>query len=875
MKEMLKKVLDILSRSKVYVVTFMISTFIISLLYIFNDVTPFGPKSLLCVDFYHQYGPMLGELYNRLHGTGGFVYSFTMGLGLPFFRNFLNYLSSPFNLLILLFKRENLVTSYSYIIGLKAVIASITFVYYTAHKFKTRDLILVPIGVIYAFSAYYAAYYWNIMWLDGMVFLPLITLGIEYIVNEGKWKFYTLWLAIMLISNYFMGYMICIFSVLYFIVYNFHEMNIIKGKALATAKKFISNCITFGIASLTAGLLAAVLLIPMANSLKSISATGGNVPKTQYYKFTHEDFIKYHLSGTPTTTFASDKITAPNVSIGILGVALLLAFIANLDIPIKTKLCYLFLLGFFIVAFFNPQLDYVLHAFHVPNDLPYRYSYIYIFVLATIGAYGAINMKKMPYLLSLFIYITLIAVLFTMTKSNWSGMSNNMFYINIILLTLYFIFYSGGHFIKDLKNVFIIAIICAVSIDVIVSVNYNWNITQELENFYMNYEETTEKLNYIKNYDDYPFYRVERTSYMTLNDPSWYNYNGVSTFSSMAYEGMAKLHNKLGLPGNHINSYYYQQTTPIYDLMFDIKYFIGPTNDVNRYITFSDDINEFKYNVSLAYGTNKELKNWSYNSSNPFMNQNDYIEKATGVKDVLEKMTPEDSEEIYSDGSEYIVKYNYKNPNDNMYFYTENYAIDFIIIGDCLYYKNDSYTNYVPLVNEISYSILDDYNESNIINIKSQDEYVTIYIGYNSYLPSSYYMYSINEKKMEEVYDILNNNKFNITSFKENIIEGTIYTEKDYVYTSIPYDEGWEVYVDDKKVNTYKLGDALLTFDIEPGTHKVVFKYVPKGIKSGILGTLTGITIIVLSIIYDKKIVPWLDKKKSTKKKIKKKTIKK
>ena len=80
MKEILKKVIDIISRSKIYVVTFMLSAFIISLIYIFNDVTPFGQKSLLCVDFYHQYGPMLGELYDRVHNFYSLVYSFNMSI---------------------------------------------------------------------------------------------------------------------------------------------------------------------------------------------------------------------------------------------------------------------------------------------------------------------------------------------------------------------------------------------------------------------------------------------------------------------------------------------------------------------------------------------------------------------------------------------------------------------------------------------------------------------------------------------------------------------------------------------------------------------------------------------------------------------------
>ena len=55
-------------------------------------------------------------------------------------------------------------------------------------------------GVLYAFSAYFLAYYWNIMWLDGMIMLPLIVLGIERIFNKGDIKLYTLSMLLLNIS---------------------------------------------------------------------------------------------------------------------------------------------------------------------------------------------------------------------------------------------------------------------------------------------------------------------------------------------------------------------------------------------------------------------------------------------------------------------------------------------------------------------------------------------------------------------------------------------------------------------------------------------------------------------------------------------------
>ena len=88
--------------------TFIIGIIIIFSIYKLQDVAPLGKNSLLTVDFYHQYGPMLAELYDRIHNGSNLIYSFNTGLGLPFFRNFFNYLSSPLNILIFLFKRKNI-----------------------------------------------------------------------------------------------------------------------------------------------------------------------------------------------------------------------------------------------------------------------------------------------------------------------------------------------------------------------------------------------------------------------------------------------------------------------------------------------------------------------------------------------------------------------------------------------------------------------------------------------------------------------------------------------------------------------------------------------------------------------------------------------
>ena len=860
LKEICKKELTI---KELCAFTFIISLCIISIIYVLNDVSPFGNISLLQIDFYHQYGPMLGELYDRIHNSSSLIYSFNMGLGLPLFRNFLNYLSSPFNLIMFFFKRKDLLTSFSIIIGLKAIVSSVTMVYYLSKKNKTTELYLIPFSIIYAFSAYFAAYYWNIMWIDGMLYLPLITLGIEELLNKGKWKIYTISLALMILTNYYIGYMICIFACLYFLVSSFNKFIFKKGQIISSLKIFLIDCLKFINISLLAGGLVAIFIIPLYFSITSISATGSSFPTSQYYLFTIGELFKNHFSGVVPTVLASGEITAPNVSCGILAFSLLLVFIINVEVPIKEKVGYIFLLAFFILAFFYAPFDYILQGFHVPNDLPYRYSFIYSFILTLISVYSFKNIRKMNYRLVAIVYIFLSTTLLIIASNNDTNISETMIYINMAILTTYFIIYIITYSQKiNLKLVYIIIIIISI-FDVTFSLNENFNVNQKINSFYADYDIMHDKLAYIKDNDNEPFYRIEKSNTMTLNDGSWYNYYGMTGFSSMNYEDMAIFQNNIGMAGNYINSYIYNGATPIYDTMFDIKYIIGNVNDQERYelLNYNDSqIYNYKYNVGLAYGVNKNIYDWNKEYTNPFTMQNEYMKLATSVSDILIKLDSQLEETIYNNGNQKVVKYVFDNSGNNLYFYNNNYNVDFIIVDNCLYYKNDNYNNYSDIISNYYNRVLD-YNEKHIINFKSKQMKTVIYIGYNYEDNSPISLYTIDNDKFIKANKILQEYKLYITSFKETRIEGNITLDDNMaVYTSIPYDEGWHVLVDNKKVKTTALSKSLLTFEAPKGDHKVVIYYKIKGLGLGIIISLISSIILLTDIFFHKKIIEVINK---------------
>ena len=142
------------------------------------------------------------------------------------------------------------------------------------------------------------------------------------------------------------------------------------------------------------------------------------------------------------------------------------------------------------------------------------------------------------------------------------------------------------------------------------------------------------------------FYRMELTNLRTRMDPSWYNYNGVSVFSTKAYEKTANLQSDVGLFSNYINSYTYNLQTPVYNAMFGLKYIVD--NDNNNMSTqfyrrlFSTDgfiAYENLYDLPVAFACNSAVASWDAGATkDPFAAQENWFAAATGIPSVFERL---------------------------------------------------------------------------------------------------------------------------------------------------------------------------------------------------------------------------------------------
>ncbi len=836
----------------------------ISIIYIIYSVFPFGDMTVMRMDLYHQYGPLFAELYERVVNHQSFLYSWFSGGGSSFLGNYFNYLSSPLTALIFLFDKKDISFAISFIVSVKCVLSSITFAYYLKKSVKGNNAVSSVFGVFYAFSAYFLAYYWNVMWLDGMMLLPLIILGIEYIINKGKSGLYIGSLALLFVSSYYMGFMSCIFAVIYFIAYFIISSSFgdkIDSRLVYTKRfsfkallnnKFFNRGFRFAVSSVVSAALCACILIPVFIILRSSSATSDSFPTTFQSYFNIFDFITSHLAHLETTIRSSGDDVLPNIYSGILAIILMPLFVVNKDIKIKEKASYIVMLLLLLFSFNNNCMNFIWHAFHFPNDLPFRFSYMYSFILLVCGykcmqKFKSIDTKDICFVGMSWVFFIILAQKMSTTK-----MSEPTIYISIAFVILW----TGALYLYK-NNKLDKAIITAIAIvlvfsEVLIADTKALLITQANKDYKSKYDSYTEAIDTIHNSDN-DFYREELTYLETRMDPSYFGYNGMSVFSSMAYEDYSQLQYSLGMFGNRINSYTYYPQTPVYNMMFNIKYLIKsdisltPNESFYKHQLTTEngkiDVYKNKYCLPIAFAVNEEVYNWQEEEGNPFELQSTFFEMATGYNNVFKEVDFLNTEFDGVTGEDVTN-------NGTFYFYKQDSESDYGYATFTVTPKSDGcFYLYITSPDietiEVTKTNLTDYtqsiNEPYILDLGYCEEGEEIKISLNCGQADSeqtyaeIYAYTIDEDVFKNGYNRLSSSSLNVEYHSDTTIKGKINVkESSILYSSIPYDEGWTVLVDGKKAESVKLADAMLGAAITAGDHTVEYIYNPRGMNVGI-----------------------------------------
>ena len=872
----------------------MFGSLLISLLvaYCYNMI-PFGNHTILRMDLYHQYGPLFAELYERVKDGSSFLYSWNAGGGSSFLGNFYNYLSSPISLLILLFSHENIPVAIGVMIFTKATIASATFTWYLKKSLGKHSYITAGFGILYAFSGYFIAYYWNLMWLDAFALLPIVLLGIERIINKGKPLTFILALALTMFSNYYMAYMVCMFSVIYFLYYFFTNYSFSssledfrlpfeKNKALnrgviykIRSSRFFMSGVTFAFGAITAALCVAFALVPNYFILKACSATSGTFPEDFEMYNNVLDFLANHLASVEPTIRSSGDDVLPNVYCSVATAMLVPLFYFTKSISLREKISTTALLGVLFISFNTNYLNYIWHGFHYPNDLPYRFSFMYTFIILVVAFKTLTRIRefKPKELLGVGIGVSLFIVITEKVGSkNVDDYTVIISLVFAIIYTVAFYIFSNKKYNRQATALFLF---CCFVAEYAVANTDNYVMNQELKYYSSDYKDFVEIKNEIDTqHKNDNIYRMELTSLRTRMDPCWYNYNGVSIFSSMAYEKLANLHQNLGLYGNYINSYTYNMQTPVYNAMFALDYIVNNSDNVRMNdelftnIAGNDTFTAYKnkYSLPIAYMVNFSMTDWDYDNYDPFTVQNDYFERATGIADVFETeeifdisgfgvsdiSNPSDGSDCFyftadnTDGSGEITVLILPEEAKNLYLYVDSSNLDTLTVE----YDGNDMTQDV----DDEHYILD-------LGECAANEAVTLRFTIKEGVADGYadfMLRSINMDKFKKGYNILRNQSLNVETFTDTEISGTVTAkESGILYTSIPYDTGWKITVDGEEIDEEEilsLGDALIGIHLSAGTHTVEFKYTPQGFIIGLGLTAAGIIILLAYILIIRKL---------------------
>ena len=875
---MLKKAKNLIYNNKFILISGGTSLFIILLVYFCYEIIPFGDRTVYRMDLYHQYGPLFSELYDRIVSGESLLYSWNSGLGSSFLGNFYNYLSSPISFIILFFGHKNTFEAIGAMIAIKCMLSAMSMTNYLKKSQKVDSLVGAAFGVLYAFSAYFIAYYWNVMWIDALYILPFVVLGIERIIDSGKIKTYYFALILVIFSNYYIGYMTCIFSCIYFVYYYICSGDKIRlrKKVLTNNKMFIDKLVNsfflrsgfkFAFASFGAVITLLFMLLPLANVLQSSSATAGSAPTETKFYFNLYDFVANHLASLEPTIRSSGEDVLPNVYCGILTVMLIPLYMFSNKISATEKAASAVLISIMYFSFSFNYLNFGWHGFHFPNDLPYRQSFMYSFILVVLAVKAFKNISEFNKKQILIVGISIIAFIVLTQKLGSKNVTDTSVYISVAFVFLYTIIL--GLIVSKKNQAFALSVmlICSTAAESIVANTDHYVANQTKESFVSDYDDFKAIQSSVDENDDSLFYREELTKLRARMDPCWYDYNGASIFSSMAYEKVANLQKYIGLYGNKINSFTYNPQTPVYNAMFGIKYLYDKDNYIseNKYYSIKNANNTYtayenNYSLNLAFPVSTDILSWNASLLNdPVIVQEEYFKAATGIEGVFDRIYDYEitygnilslDRDIVDSGSFVMNKVSNEyagsitiditpKTSENIYIYVYSRNLDTVSV-------------YSPkLSNTMS------VNDGYILDVGHYGNGETISVELplkddTNFANVDFTVFTINHDKFVEGYESLKEGQLEYTLFDETIIEGNFTAcDNEILFTTIPYDNGWNIYIDGNKISEddiVVISEALLGVRVKEGTHKVTFVYEPVGLNTTII--ISSCYIILLLIIY-------------------------
>ncbi len=825
----------------------------------------FVGRNVLCIDLYHIYLPLIEHLHDIIYNGQGGVFSWNIGMGINYYTLFLTNVGSPLNAAIALFPKTIIPDLVGVGMVIKTGLCGLCAAWFMRYKTQKSDLVTVAFALMYAMCGYMANYYWNIMWTDLLFLLPLCAIGIEEIINGRGFMVYVLSLTMAMVCNYYIAVQLCIFLFFYFIVRVLTSFSVKRQFA-----QIVRSALVFGAFSILAAVISAALLLPVWNVLRITSGVADAMPTTWKTLSPVLEVLTNHLAGAKANMRSGG---VPHVYAGLLTALMLPIYMFCRRIPLKERILHV-LFGVFLLACIDLNIpNFIWHGFHTPNDIPFRFSFTYSFLIVCM-AYRAVRAiewrgREWRQLVAMGVVALNVMLAVELTKS-----SKNVWMIvaTPVLLAAYgsilLLLKRGRLRAKPARTLVLVVLMAEMTFGAAMGTTNCGSMPRDA---------------YIRNMGDYAylssyadllgkdagFFRTEIVKSMTLNDGSIYGYRGMSHFSSMLCSDFQDVMRRFGYHTymygtTRANRILYRPNTPVIDSILGVRYLMsrGETPYERELWPQVEEsaagvkLYENKYALPIAFLANNELMTeWDFNNADPFAVQQEFVDCALGDAPKLFEYLEPDSfsgdKLTVTEGANGMYQFSESDTSDPGKL-TLHYTVDetkplFIFVsGEQQTYVETKLRDDVQS-DEVRYPHVIDCGDVN----PGDTLEVNVTLGRDRASGSATVtMVALDFNAYAEAMDALAAGGMQDVAFSSTRVSGHVTAQNDRIlFTSIPYDAGWVLYIDGERNEMETIDGAFLAARIPAGAHNVEFRFELQGFALGLKLTLLGIALLIAAYV--------------------------
>ncbi|WP_367377102.1 YfhO family protein [Levilactobacillus cerevisiae] len=846
-------------------IAWLVALAIVTGVFVFWGVAPFGNHGLLMSDMGTQYIPLLTAMQHALKYQVFHLYSFSQSLGSVVVPTVAYYLLSPFNLIVVFFSGSQVPIAASLIVMAKIATIAATMTWYLQRHFRTTQRLTIIFALAFSFCGFVAVNYFDFMWLDSLIILPLVAGGLDRLVRDQRPGMFFGWLLASIVTNYYLGYMTCLFAVLYFayILYNWLS----ERPETTHVADWYGRLSQFVLTSVLSGLSAAVILIPTGlGMLQTAKSTTNNLNLHFLPEFGLEFFAQF---GVGATNYSQRLWHAPTVFVSSAVVLLVLTYFVQPRISKRQKWSAGLLLGALFLAMWIRTFNTIWHMMQAPAGFPFRNVFFLSFVMVVLAfaAWQAEPRKIKRHwqwgLPTIQVFSMVIGAKFiTFMVKLMQGRSARLekYYQNIQLVHWHSIGLSAVYIVATAVVIFATQRLWRkwlISLLVITEVGGNFILSMSTTSFgdqkayEAAYQAESKQMSQV-NDPDGQLYRVQNDNtlinrayyshYNNYNDSLLFNFHGLTSYSSTLNEQTRQTLQKLGLYSDNVRRIGAVGLTPLAELLLGVK------DSVHLTGTQSVTTPASSYS-GMGFAVSPDLDNVQL-GSNALRNQEAIMQALRPQKRAYFAQA-----KLLQDS---VKKVNRINGVKTTYAYHHVMTLRATTTGPVYLWAVNGGTKYSTMVvngTKIK-PAMNANGQATLIKLGDFKQGQTITCHFAATYAVALYktqVMGLRESDFTNLLRSMRQQKLTIhtaDSHFQTKLTGSVRgsSQKSELFLSIPYDTGWHATVNGQKVATKRLVNGLMGIPIQNGQNQIQLTYHVPGSHLGLgisldsLATFGGLT---------------------------------